>query len=323
MAKKKRGTKLLILSLVLVAICGAAYAATKYAANNIEDPVIEEESTVEGEIILALTSTSFDKIEVENSKGTLSFTKSNDTWSYSEDSAFPLNSSLMSNISSSFTHLESYNKIENVSDMAEYGLDNPLITATASGDVNATIQIGDSAPMDSLRYVSIGDGNVYLVDNSIFSNMNVSLDDLLEMETIPEVSDFVSISVDDTTINCVAAGGESEDEATHKWFINETEVDATLVEALYKSINAVTWIDCVNYNTDETALAEFGFTEPQLRTSVVYTEADTEQSYGLEFAVNTEDDSLFYARLSDSSMIYSVSAETVEAIKSALSELQQ
>ncbi len=322
MAKKKRGTKLLLLSLVLIAVCGAAYLATKYAVNDTEEPVVEEESSVESEIILALNSTSFNEIKVKNSKDTLSFTKTGDKWSYSEDSAFPLDSSLMTNISSSFTHLESYKKIENAADLSEYGLDTPLITATATGtDVTATIEIGDAAPMDSLRYVSIGDGNVYLVDNSIFTNMNVELYDLLKMEDIPGVSDFVSISVDDTTITCVAAGGESEEEATHKWFINETEVDAVLVETLYNSISGITWVDCVNYNADDSALAEFGFTEPQLKASVVYTEEDTEKSYGLEFAANTEDDSLYYARMSNSSMVYSVSAETVEAIKTAFSDI--
>ncbi len=324
MARKKRSTKLLLLTFVLLALCGGTYLAMELAPQDpVESPVEEESSTVEGELILGLLSTSFDQMEVENSKGTLSFVKENDQWLYSGDSDFPLDSSMVGSISSSFTHLESYNKIENTPDFGEYGLDEPLMTLTAKGDqVDVTIEVGDPAPMDSLRYISIGDGNVYLVDNSIFSNSNYSLDELLDMEELPTVNNFISITVGDRVIDYVAPAEDAE-EAADVWFLEGEAVDATLVESLYDSISGLNWNSCVSYKADEAALREYGFDAPKLSATITYSEGDETLSYTLEIGSTFEDESgsYAYAHLEGSRMVYTVLCDSVSAIETALASL--
>ncbi len=324
MAKKKRSVKLLTLTLILLALCGGTYLAMEFAPESAEEVVTEEETSIESEIVLGLASTSFNRIDVHNSKGDLSFVREGDGWAYAEDADFPLDSSQMSDIVICFTHLEAYNKIENVTDFAEYGLDDPLVTLTASGGETTTIiQVGNPAPMDSLRYVSIGDGTVYLVDNSIFTNCDLSLDELLKMEELPQVSSFVSISVDDTTIDYVAPADPDSEEATDVWFIDGQAVDASLVESLYNSISSLSWLDCVSYNADDTALAEYGLDEPGLTAIVSYEEGSEQLSYSIEVGPNAEDGTGCYVRLGGSKMVYTISSDAVTAIRENLSYIKE
>lgn len=50
--------------------------------------------------------------------------------------------------------------------------------------------------LDGLRYVSIGDGSVYLVDSGIYSSFCYGLYDLVAKEAIPDMSDLVSFTAE-------------------------------------------------------------------------------------------------------------------------------
>lgn len=45
--------------------------------------------------------------------------------------------------------------------------------------------LGDYSPMDSQRYVSIGDGNVYLVEDDPMEEFDVELSNMLDDDDIP------------------------------------------------------------------------------------------------------------------------------------------
>ena len=52
-------------------------------------------------------------------------------------------------------------------------------------DETYEISLGDYSTMDSQRYVSIGDGNVYLVKNDPDGQFDVTIDALLKNDEIP------------------------------------------------------------------------------------------------------------------------------------------
>lgn len=59
---------------------------------------------------------------------------------------------------------------------------------TVTAEAETTIDIGDETSLDGLRYVSIGDGNVYLVSSDLLTNFSYGLYDLVAKETLPDMS---------------------------------------------------------------------------------------------------------------------------------------
>ena len=71
--------------------------------------------------------------------------------------------------------------IEEVSDYGMYGLDEPECTIKfATEDQSYTVEVGDFSNMDEERYVSIGDGNVYLAKVDPLEEFDVVLKDMIK-----------------------------------------------------------------------------------------------------------------------------------------------
>lgn len=81
-------------------------------------------------------------------------------------------------------------------DLAQYGLEEPECTITVTADTETVISVGSETSLDGLRYVSIGDGSVYLVDSGIYSSFCYGLYDLGAKEAIPDMSDLVSFTAE-------------------------------------------------------------------------------------------------------------------------------
>ena len=78
--------------------------------------------------------------------------------------------------------------IEEVEDYGQYGLDDPVCTISLSaGDQSYEITLGDYSTMDSERYVSIGDGNVYLVPEDPLDYFDAVLSDMIKNDEIPSL----------------------------------------------------------------------------------------------------------------------------------------
>ena len=66
------------------------------------------------------------------------------------------------------------------------------LTATActitlsTADGSYTIELGDYSRMDSLRYISIGDGRVYLASHDPLEEFGAVLSDMMLNDTVPE-----------------------------------------------------------------------------------------------------------------------------------------
>ena len=83
--------------------------------------------------------------------------------------------------------------IEEVEDYGQYGLEDPTCTINLSTDEKSyEIKLGDYSIMDSQRYISIGDGNVYLVKDDPMDYFDVVLNDLIDHDETPIFSNNVT-----------------------------------------------------------------------------------------------------------------------------------
>lgn len=70
-----------------------------------------------------------------------------------------------------------------MTDYGQYGLDDPICTIhITAGDTDYEILLGNYSTMDSQRYVSTGDGNVYLASSDPLSSFNCTIRDLIANE---------------------------------------------------------------------------------------------------------------------------------------------
>ena len=304
MARKKRGKNLLFLSFALVLLVGVTAAVMTLAPNDI----VEEEPINEGEEILTLLEENASAINWTVNGEIFSMNKNGETWELSNDPSFPLDQEHMSAIFTDLGGLLSYNTIENASDLAEYGLDEPtaVIHVDDAEKKLVTIHLGDAAPMDSLRYLSLGDGNVYLVSNAILNNYNVTLDDLLDMEEIPAFKNHKSITVisGDAVMELNCQTNTYDNTKASTWYCGEQELDAEKVKAFCGNISSLVWLDCEAYGVSD--FAPYGLDHPSVSVCVTWHEDNgSEQNFTLEIGTDKDENSC-YAHINGSDMVYSI-----------------
>ena len=171
----KRYKRLYVVLAVLLAACIATFALSRYKAQ-------KEQIQTSGETILSISADEVESLSWDYDGQTLSFHRDG-AWSYDDDAAFPVDAEQMDLLLEPFAAFGAAFIIEDVDDLGQYGLDNPVCTIriTAGGE-SWTIQLGDYSKMDAQRYVSIGDGNVYLAAHDPLDEFDVTLDELIDFD---------------------------------------------------------------------------------------------------------------------------------------------
>lgn len=121
------------------------------------------------------------------------FTLEDDTWSLASDAAFEVDSSKMSTLLDTVTAMAATRTLDNVTDLSEYGLDEPVQTLvlTMAGGTVYTICWGSSNDItgDDYVYIKEKENVVYTVDYSILDALGETLEDYrAEEETATEDS---------------------------------------------------------------------------------------------------------------------------------------
>lgn len=164
----KRAKRIYALLGVLAVICVITFLVVRHE---------EEQENIRnsGEVVLEVGADSVKSISWETETESLSFHKE-DSWLYDDDTAFPVNEEKINELIGQFEEFSASFIIEEVSDYSQYGLDDPVCTIALETDENTyEISLGDYSAMDSQRYVSIGDGNVYLAVNDPMDYFDVTL----------------------------------------------------------------------------------------------------------------------------------------------------
>jgi hypothetical protein len=265
-----RSKKLYVLLGVLAAVCVVTFAASR-----IEER--KEQIKNSDEIIMELDTDAVETLSWKCESGDYAFHK-DEIWLYDEDETFPVSEEKIEELLEEFENFGVSFIIEDVEDYGQYGLDAPVCTINLStADTDYEIQLGDYSTMDSERYVSIGDGNVYLVQNDPLDLYDVALSDLIDNDETPTFSDVSEITFTgaaDYQINYQEEGGNSyreDDVYFTKQDGTSQPLDTTKVNSYLKSIRYLDLTDYVTYNAEESDLATYGLDNPELTVTVQYT----------------------------------------------------
>lgn len=264
-----RSKRLLILVGVLAVVCAAAFLATR---------VQEQQEQVEasGETVLAIDAGNVASLAWTSGEAEYAFHK-DETWIYDADEAFPVSAEALEELLAPFSSFNAAFVIRDVTDYAQYGLEEPECTIEiGTAEASYAIALGDMSAMDDQRYVSIGDGNVYLAVTDPMDAFAVELSDLIDNDEIPQMDTVTALSLTgavEESIAYVEAGGPSySDEDVY--FLQSGEeslpLNTDLVEDYLGGIRDLVLTDYATYNATEIELASFGLNDPALTVTVEY-----------------------------------------------------
>ena len=325
-----RSKRLGLLAGLLVAAIVVTFGVSRYQT-------WQEDIKNSGEVILALSVEDVQTLSWDYDGESLAFTNA-DGWSYDGDQAFPVDGDRMDSMLSLFENLTAAFVIESPEDVSQYGLDDPVCTIElTSGDAIYTVTLGDYSTMDSQRYLSIGDGNVYLVETDPLDTFDVALSDLIDHDTVPYFQQVTQLTLEGEEtlqVDYVAEGGGSyraEDVYYAQVDGAQAPLDTDRVDNYLADLEYLGLTDYLTYTADEGDLAAYGLDHPELRVTVDYTETDEEgnetaQTFSLvvsrdpaqEPAADEEaEDITAYARVGESKLIYQISGADYQALMAA------
>ena len=186
----KRKKKQLIFIFVCFTMILAAYLGSKYYQNHL--PVDDEEDEIS---VLDIDTSLVNEIGITNGEETINLQKDNDTWKCVDDKDFTIDSTKLQVFLDAAGSITSELKIENVTDMSQYGLDHPSLSISLQWDSNLyTIYIGDrNTVAGGVYYLKINDEDtVYTIENYKYNMLNKTKEDFAaeeETETAEEESD--------------------------------------------------------------------------------------------------------------------------------------
>lgn len=326
----KRSNRIVGLLGILGVACAATYGVMKYE---------EEKELIKNsdEIILELDSASVTALSWEYEKEYLAFHK-DETWMYDEDDAFPVDEEKISELLELFESFGVSFVIENVEDLSQYGLDDPMCTITVqTEDETYKLQLGDYSTMDSERYVTLGDGNVYLVKEDPFDTFELTISDMIKQDEIPDMDKATEIAFAGTENATIFYDDDSDDTYGEYdvYFMKDGEnvlpLDTSTMNSYLRTIRNLDPTDYVTYNATEEELETYGMDDPELTVTMTYTETDekTEKETEGTFVLNisrdpkeleklakkgdaeeeSDEDITAYVRIGESPIIYKIADE--------------
>ena len=333
----KRSKQLYILLGVLAAVGIVTFAVTQYEEK-------QEEIEASGEVVLEIDPAAVQTLSWEYDAETLAFHKDG-TWVYDTDEAFPVDEERIDELLGVFEAFSAAFIIEDVADYSQYGLDDPVCTiGISTGDTDYEIQLGDFSAMDSQRYVSLGDGNVYLAAADPLDYFDATLRDMIDNDEAPDFGTVEAIRFDgDRT--CQIAYQEYTEDSSYTYcsddvyFVQQEDnmlpLDTSRVEGYLDSISGLSLTDYVTYNVTEEELAEYGLDAPELSVTVTYVPEDSEQTAEFTLHISrdpdeqaaedaedgeedeTEEEITAYARVGESQIVYQITGDSYETLMAA------
>jgi hypothetical protein len=267
------------------------------------------------------------------------------SWVYDEDEAFPVDEDKIATLLGMFEDFGVSFIIENVTDFGQYGLDDPVCTINlATSDKTVKVELGAFSTMDSERYVSIGDGNVYLVSTDPYDSFNVELSALIDNDEIPDVTNATEIVYSGAESGDVVYDENLDSDCTSDVYYLEQDsaklpLDTDNVSSYLSKLYYMSLSDYATYNASADDLASYGLSDPELSLVISYKdaddaaqsvqltlgrtddqkkaaeEADTESTTEATYDTDTDTTSVGgYLRVGQSAIVYELSETNYEAL---------
>ena len=271
----KKSTKL-VSAVVVLAVLGGVYVGLNTYVSKEEkaESSSEEESKTE---VFSVKTDDIKSLEFIVDKKEVTFEKKDDSWVKKDETAFPVNQTTLDSAASAIETVEADRVLEDVENLAEYGLDSPsntVIVDTADGTTK--LNIGDENTSTNQYYISRDDDDstVYVVAADTVSPFMNSLYDYAQGEDFPTIdsSTVKKVQVSEDKDSYVLE--ENSDGAT--WDVSgdgssdKESADTTAAGNVTSGLGSFAFDQFVNYNAED--LSQYGLDKPYATITVDYQE---------------------------------------------------
>ncbi len=328
----KRNKKLLILVGIL-AVCIIVYAVVSVVANKKEQA---DSSAATDEITVTAFSSSEVAVLRWNYEGeaySLSLTDS--YWYNDADKDFPVKQSYASTMCTQISAITASRKLENVENMAEYGLEDPYLEVsimTATGGELSFI-FGDTNAVSGECYMQYAEGDsftessdVYMVSSGIANAFSYAMADLIQFESVPDLSSINSIKIEAEETYRLSYMG---DDVELPWVLrdadgNKQAANTDLCESIAYDLQYLSFVDCANYDAKTAELAAYGLDDPWVTVTVDYNTTSYTSDGSTEtvsedlvlYLGNVDENGNYYIMLDGYTMLYTIDDGIADFVKS-------
>lgn len=176
---KKQKRQLLVLLLALVALGGTFFGVKKYNELQENRPAEEEEQI----IIVNVAESDMIRLSYVYEGETYCLEKKDGVWHPAGDSTRKVKDYYIGLMAKKMAPLTATQTLENVTDLAEYGLEEPLRTIILeTATQKFQINVGDNNSLTGNCYIQVTDRpeTVYIVNQAYIERYNHALEDILE-----------------------------------------------------------------------------------------------------------------------------------------------
>jgi len=214
----KQQKQLLILTIVLTSLVVIFFSVKQYNKSRSD----KEEAT--GITLVDVSSGDIIRFSYEYEGGTYTYEKEENTWYYSLNHSLELTQYMLTNMISNIAPLIVQDEIAQVTDLTQYGLDEPSNTITfETADTGFIFYVGDYNTISGVYYIiKPSDTTVYTVTSSVITEFEYGLFDLVaeseeEITTETTVEETIEATAETTveeTTEATAETAESIEEGT-------------------------------------------------------------------------------------------------------------
>lgn len=178
---KKQQRQLFVLVGVLVVLLCAFLGLKQYNKAQADKPVEEDEKI----FVIDAAEEDVTQLAYDYEGENCAFEKEEDTWYAAQDHSLNIKQTRVTSMVNGIAPLEASQVIENVTDLAQYGLTEPQKTLTVETAAKSYIlYVGDKNDLTSSYYVCFpSTSSVYVVSATDINRFNYGLDELVEEET--------------------------------------------------------------------------------------------------------------------------------------------
>ena len=278
MKKKGKMAACLILLIVLVAVL-----VVRKKNGTAGTDSSSSDSSADAEKVVDFDKDDVTAISVQLNGETMSFTKTDDTWSYDQQADFPLDESHITSSLSSLCSMTAQRVLEGdeIDSMADFGLETPPeeITVT-TGDTKTTISVGDKNSSGQY-YIYLNDdtSKVYMVSTPLGTMFPSDIMEWATSDSMPSVTadNITKLQVEGENGYTLTKEVSAADSAlqTDEWKVEDKDGkthggDADSISTMTSAVASLSFGDLVTYNASD--LSQYGLDQPKTTIRVHYTE---------------------------------------------------
>ena len=309
----KRSIKSLLLVILLVVFVGGYYGV-QYLNQPVET-VTQESGT------FALTERTEEIIGMQWSVDdeTCHFVLSNGVWVNADNEAFPVDQEAVSALADDLHALTATRRLDNITDPANYGLADPAYTVTVewSNGITTDYMMGSETPFGDGYYLALSDNSsiAYTTTEALSGMFAVTANELAVWEDIPTVENVTRLVVGDALDASYEETSRTINPGQHWYAATGEALDG--IDSLITTAQALSWASLVTVSATENELTEWSLDEDNATAITLYGDEEaTAQLLLGNYALSGD----MYARLPDSSMVYTVDYSDALTLLTATTE---